>query len=202
MWPPRWFWNPSRWKLSKYQRSESVASSSHNGLSTLLLGSSNYCMQCLASPTREELDTAHGQHVWLDIGIPSVRNLLRIAPSRRIFWCILAASTIPLHLLWNSAGFSTLSSQHYSVFVASPHLINIGGLNWSTPVPAIDHEVYENPNYTMQNFRDFSGWENLDNDACIQAYAQNYVSESYSSHSLLKSRTPDPKPGCASMHSG
>lgn len=44
-----------------------------NVLSTLLLGASNYCMQCLTSPTREEIDKAHGQHVWLDFGVPSVR---------------------------------------------------------------------------------------------------------------------------------
>ena len=149
-----------------------------NVLSTLLLGASNYCMQCLASPTREEIDKAHDQQVWLDIGIPSVRNLLRIAPSRRVLWCLFAASTIPLHLLWNGAIFSTLSSHDYFVFVASPDLISIDAFNWSASVPgtyAADPYLEDN-NYTMQRYRNLSDWERLDNDACIQAYAQDYIS--------------------------
>ena len=105
-----------------------------NVLSTLLLGASNYCMQCITSPTREELDIAHGQHVWLDIGVPSVRNLRRTATSKAALWYLLAASSIPLHLLWNSAVFSTLSAQHYMVFAASPDLFKIDDLHWSTPV--------------------------------------------------------------------
>lgn len=48
-----------------------------NVLSTLLLGASNYCMQCLAAPTREDIDKAHGQNGWMDVGVPSVRNLRR-----------------------------------------------------------------------------------------------------------------------------
>ena len=146
-----------------------------NVLSTLLLGASNYCMQCLASPTREEIDKAHEQQVWLDIGIPSVRNLSRIAPSRRVLWCLLAASTVPLHLLWNGAIFTTLTSHDYYVFVASPDLISIDRFNRSASVPGTcaPDPYLENNNNTLQNYRD---WERLDNDACIQTYAQDYVS--------------------------
>ena len=46
-----------------------------NLLSTLLLGASNYCVQCLSAPTRKDIDKAHAQHKWLDIGVPSIRNL-------------------------------------------------------------------------------------------------------------------------------
>ena len=142
-----------------------------NVLSTLLLGASNYGMQCLTSPTREEIDTAHGQHVWLDIGVPSVRNLRRIAPSKTALWYLLAASSIPLHLLWNSAVFSTLSAQDYWVFAISPDLFNIAGLNWSTPVPEMFNE-----NYTLGTFRNASSWQKLDFHACFQAYDQKFVS--------------------------
>jgi hypothetical protein len=53
-----------------------------NLLSAVLLSSSNYCMQCLSAPTRSEVDRAHAQSVWLDIGIPSVRNLRHISWKR------------------------------------------------------------------------------------------------------------------------
>ena len=146
-----------------------------NVLSTLLLGASNYCMQCLASPTREEVGIAHGQHVWLDIGVPSVWNLRRITPYRLVLWLLLAASSLPLHLLWNSAIFSTLSSQDYLVVAASPDLFNITGLNWSAPVPGILENSTEY-NYTLQIFRNASSWDKLDNKACIKAYGQEFVS--------------------------
>lgn len=148
-----------------------------NILSTLLLGASNHLMQCLTSPTREKVDTAYGQHVWLDIGVPSVRNLRRIATYRIFLWCLLAASIIPLHLLWNSAVFSTLSSQQYTVFAASPDLFNVAGLNWSAPIPTgsnVDGITYEN-SYTLENIRNASSWEKLDNTACIKAYSQEFV---------------------------
>ena len=87
-----------------------------NGLATALIGASNYNMQCLTSPSRQETDTAHVKGVWLDIGIPSIRNLCHIARKRVFLWVLLATSSLPLHLLWNSAIFSTLQNNNYQVF--------------------------------------------------------------------------------------
>ena len=70
-----------------------------NILSTLLLGASNYAMQCLSAPTRSEIDAAHSRFVWLDVGIPSIRNLFRVSKKRSILWLILGFSSLPLHLL-------------------------------------------------------------------------------------------------------
>lgn len=88
-----------------------------NILSTALLGASNYTMQCLSSPTRAEIDTAHSKGKWLDIGVPSVRNLRSVARHRQILWLALAISALPLHLLWNSAFFVSLSGQVYTAWV-------------------------------------------------------------------------------------
>lgn len=70
-----------------------------NILSTIMLGASNYSMQCLSSPTRSEVDKAHANKTWLDIGIQSIRNLTKIRRMRMVLWLILAASSIPLHLM-------------------------------------------------------------------------------------------------------
>ena len=70
-----------------------------NVLSTALLGVSNSCMQLLAAPTRREIDEAHDRHSWLDIGVPSFRNIWHISTWRRIVIFLLAASSIPLHFL-------------------------------------------------------------------------------------------------------
>jgi hypothetical protein len=71
-----------------------------NILSTMMLGASNYCMQCLCSPTRQEIERAHARRQWLDIGIQSLRNLTRIKRPRMILWMFLAGSSIPLHLMF------------------------------------------------------------------------------------------------------
>ena len=148
-----------------------------NLLSTLLLGASNYSMQCLASPTREEVDKAHHQSTWLDIGVPSVRNLTRIARHRIILWWFLVISGVPLHLFYNSAVFSTLSAQEYNVYVASPDLVSGKDVDWSAPVyPTYDEN---NGTLTVANFRDVGNksiWQQLDKAACIEAYPKSFIS--------------------------
>lgn len=70
-----------------------------NILSTLLLGASNLCMQLLVAPTRKEIDLAHRKKIWLDIGIPSWRNLSNIKPSRKWLFFTLMISSVPLHFM-------------------------------------------------------------------------------------------------------
>ena len=71
-----------------------------NVLSTLLLSGSNYTQQCLAAPTRTEIDEAHAKRRWMDIGVPSVRNLLTIKVERAILWIAIGITSVPLHLLY------------------------------------------------------------------------------------------------------
>jgi hypothetical protein len=68
-----------------------------NVLGTILLGSSNYTMQCLSSPTRKEVDTAHAIGKYLDIGLPSPRNLK--GWKKKLMFGLLVISTLPLHFL-------------------------------------------------------------------------------------------------------
>ncbi len=70
-----------------------------NILSTLLLAACNYAMQCLSAPTRQDIDQMHAQRRWLDIGVFSMHNLLKIGQNRRILWFLLAVTSLPLHLL-------------------------------------------------------------------------------------------------------
>ena len=129
-----------------------------NGLSTLLLGASNYSMQCLSSPTRSEIDRAHRKCIWLDIGIPSVKNLRRVSWSRIVLWWALAISSIPLHLFWNSAVLSTLYSREYYVMVVPADF----------PVGAPFDTNY---NFTYQRLAsNASMLERLKPRACLEAY--------------------------------
>lgn len=71
-----------------------------NILSTIMLAASNYCMQCLSSPSRQNIDDLHPQQEWLDIGIPSLKNLFFIGLRRRVLWMVLLVSSLPIHLMF------------------------------------------------------------------------------------------------------
>lgn len=71
-----------------------------NVLSTALLAASNYTMQCLLSPTRKDIDAAHKEGRWLDIGVPlSSKNFNKLSKLHKLLWIILWLSSMPLHLL-------------------------------------------------------------------------------------------------------
>jgi hypothetical protein len=101
-----------------------------NALSTLLLGGSNYCMQCLCAPTRADIDRTHQRRRFLDIGVPSFRNLTGIPRHKAILWWILAISSIPLHLMYNSAFYKSLATNDYDIlfvrndFAETPLTVN------------------------------------------------------------------------------
>lgn len=82
-----------------------------NVLSTLLLGSSNNAAQYLTSPTRAEVDAAHARLSWVDIGIPSLRNLRSIGTTRVVLWSILFCSSFPLHLVSVKTSFPIFVSR-------------------------------------------------------------------------------------------
>ncbi|RKK86956.1 hypothetical protein BFJ68_g17087, partial [Fusarium oxysporum] len=87
-----------------------------NIFSSILLGASNYGMQCLSAPTRDDVNKAHETQEWLDIGILSFRNLRKVSLKRAILWWLLVFSSVPLHLLFNSVVFSSLTTHNYTVY--------------------------------------------------------------------------------------
>lgn len=124
-----------------------------NALGSILLAASNYCMQCLSAPTRAECDLAHSKGNWLDIGVNSFRNLFKIHKGRTLLWVLIAFTSLPLHLIYNSTAFKVLSANSYEVFVVNPAYFNASTL-W-TPSDyvssALDLHYSRNPNCTMHN---------------------------------------------------
>ncbi|KIK53476.1 hypothetical protein GYMLUDRAFT_178964 [Collybiopsis luxurians FD-317 M1] len=145
-----------------------------NVLSTLLLGASNYIMQSLCAPTRKEVDEAHERGSWLDIGLQSVRNLKYTSRWKRLVWITLSASSIPLHLFYNSSFFSTLSANKYSVYIAQgPEFQSIprnedNMTHWECASSGCPGKVAESV---------ISSWEILSPSDCIKAYASDFVSD-------------------------
>ena len=70
-----------------------------NVLSSLLLASSNYAIQCLSAPTRTEVDRAHEAPKFLDIGISGRLNWEIMPRWRQWLWIFFVLTSLPLHLL-------------------------------------------------------------------------------------------------------
>ncbi|KAF2036757.1 hypothetical protein EK21DRAFT_52086 [Setomelanomma holmii] len=73
-----------------------------NILSTLILGASTYAMQGMTAPTRQEVDKAHGQGKWVEIGTQSARNLFYVRRRNAWIWLILGLTSLPFHLFFNA----------------------------------------------------------------------------------------------------
>ncbi|KAI1377152.1 hypothetical protein F4677DRAFT_454255 [Hypoxylon crocopeplum] len=165
-----------------------------NVLGTGMLSASNYCMQLQAAPTRADIDHAHQAELheqnrthregqWLDIGVPSLRNLLYVSNWRRVAWALLALSSIPVHLTYNSAFFQSHASNDYTIAVVKDSFVNGSSWNLTTAETNRQHDYGWNDsrvnptdrNYTeiiqyMQNEVMASRWEEMNISTCFALY--------------------------------
>ena len=176
-----------------------------NILSTLLLGASNYTMQCLSSPTCEDINKAHSRRVWLDIGTPSVRNLLSIPRTRMLLWWLLAISSAPLHLIYNSAIFTTMSAREYNAFLVQLNFLNGAPFNISAfstfstfSGEESDFDVIsgtlnqvETIAHALQDGQ--SSLQKLANKDCIGTYAAEFVSSHANVLAVASNPNGDPR---------
>ncbi|KAL5889934.1 hypothetical protein ACKVWC_005155 [Pyricularia oryzae] len=94
-----------------------------NVLGLVGIAGANYVFQVLTSPTRAEVDAAHAKKQWLDIGIPSVRNLGRIAPMRSVLALVLVLVAVASQVIYNSLIFTSQAGVGYNlVFVTESFL--------------------------------------------------------------------------------
>jgi hypothetical protein len=142
-----------------------------NALSTVLLCGSNYCMQCLSAPTREEIDRAHVQRKWLDIGVYSLRNLSVISRKKRWLWWLLGLSSVPLHLMYSSAFFSSLASNDYNLVFANEGWLT--GAAYNATRASLAWLPSEFDVSLVQ--RSASKFQRLTNARCIEAYATDFT---------------------------
>ncbi|KAJ5113732.1 hypothetical protein N7456_002266 [Penicillium angulare] len=154
-----------------------------NVLSTALLSASNFGMQCLAAPNRRDIEEAHRNDRWLDIGVPSIRNLFRVSGVRSFLWLFLAFSSLPFHLMYNSAVYSTTSAFAYDIFAGpgalgekhEPNLnLTLYSNNTSDIVPRLTSSFLELFHSAQHEYL-----HHLENQACIDAFAVSYQ-ETYS----------------------
>jgi hypothetical protein len=145
-----------------------------NLLSTLLLSASNYGMQCLSAPTRREIDIAHSKKEWMDIGVLSIKNLGKISTRRTLLWALLGLSSLPLHLFYNSAVYSSVYSYDYDIFGATEEILQNSSQDFISSNNAgfggDQTALYMYASYQANNLT------RLENADCIKAYAATFQS--------------------------
>lgn len=154
-----------------------------NVVSTAVLASSNFFMQVLNSPTRLEIDKAHSSLKSLDIGIPSIKNIRFLSGFKLLCWLVLFVTSIPIHLLFNSAIFkTTFVGGDWNLTIASEAFLEgvpffepgaslaAGGVSSpSQHYGAIGYGSYGEIDLE-KTARDASTWETIDAKACLAGY--------------------------------
>ncbi|UPL01746.1 hypothetical protein LCI18_012680 [Fusarium solani-melongenae] len=134
-----------------------------NALATVLLGAGNYTQQVLTGPTRQEIDQAHNKRQWLDIGVSSIHNLTKISIKRVVAWTILALSSLPIHLLYNSVVSFETSANYFLVYTATPN--------------DLKEQTLSNVTKTYKNLKSSIGdFDKLPVDECLSTYRRNLLS--------------------------
>ncbi|PUU77986.1 hypothetical protein B9Z19DRAFT_1127466 [Tuber borchii] len=147
-----------------------------NAHSTLLLSGSNYTQQCLAAPTRSEIDPAHAKRWWMDIGVQNVRNLFLIKPERMLLWMAIGLTSIPLHLLYNSAVLTSLGVNSFVVTVVTSDHFEPGAYSNLTGVIPYWGES-RNVSSALESYNaSTSTYKDLNPSECIKLYNTDYVS--------------------------
>jgi hypothetical protein len=147
-------------------------------------------MAAATAPSREEVDLAHRKRKWLSIGLLSPRNLGSVSVQKVLACTLLALTSLPVHLFYNSVIFPSLSGNDYFWAVVTEDFLsgapfNLSDSNYSwepaesvlssidmvglTPTPSQWTQWYQ----TIQ--RNASQYERLDNENCIKAYSQKLI---------------------------
>lgn len=172
-----------------------------NMLSSLILASSNFFMQILNAPSRSEIERAHRKGTWLEIGVPSIRNTFQVSWVKTFLWIVLFLSSIPLHLIFNSAVFQvdkisgdfemTVASEAFlrgtSFFVPGASLWKpwLYPFNWAYWTADIDRAVKPSPESLAAYLKNASAainknvldqhpeknWKRLNATDCYRQYA-------------------------------
>ncbi|KAH8664405.1 hypothetical protein BX600DRAFT_498192 [Xylariales sp. PMI_506] len=148
-----------------------------NIIATAVLASSNFFMQILVAPTREEVDRAHTRGRWVEIGVQSWRNIRFVTPINSVLWVLLCITTIPLHLTFNSTILETKGSTEALFVMATDEFAQgTADQNGSLPIAcSYDGSVTVNnaTAYTLSKMSESlaaGGWEKLNLRDCYQRY--------------------------------
>ncbi len=179
-----------------------------NFIATLTMSSSNYVMQCLSSPSESELRQAHKNGRSLQLGASSPSNFTYLSCRKTTLWWLLGLSSIPVHLLLNSAFYSALQTNNYGIAVVTsdyddeslwtgcnPDNSNYGdGLSLK-----LNYDYYWSNPWTLlvcSMVMEAHSYDKLENSKCIEQYSTRLLSQ-YSNVILVSSVSSTDRGGLA-----
>ncbi|TRX93347.1 hypothetical protein FHL15_005622 [Xylaria flabelliformis] len=150
-----------------------------NVISTTILASSNFFMQVIVAPTRQDVDKAHGKRKSLEIGVLSLSNLSSIPGVKVALFLILGLSSIPVHLFFNSVVLESSTSTDALIVLAAETFLK-GEQQFSSPgivesetinIPTDKERLQVTLNDISESVQqDTSSWEQISVDECHSRY--------------------------------
>ncbi|KAI8949339.1 hypothetical protein F4801DRAFT_603395 [Xylaria longipes] len=149
--------------------------------------------------TLVEVDKAHSKASWLVIGVSSVGNVFRVSRLKSCCWVALLLTSVPIHLLFNSAVFETdFRESDFHLTIATKEFTNDGAyfppgaslllpgiipreeleqsenvLGYGFPVYVSDYYSHERSD-TFQNISEIAAdsgrWNKLEPSDCKEVY--------------------------------
>ncbi|KAI0134135.1 hypothetical protein BJ170DRAFT_186368 [Xylariales sp. AK1849] len=143
-----------------------------NIFTIIILAGGNYVFQVLSSPTRNELAVAHDKKRWLDIGIPSLRNLPHISGFRTSLATIILLAAVATHVIYNAVIFASQTGLDYDVvFITEPFL---RGAPFSNATGNNDGGLSSPELLELQAKASESKLVNLTTDQCLQEFGGSF----------------------------
>lgn len=151
-----------------------------NVVSSGVLASSNFFMQVMTAPTRDDVDRAHRRSRSVEIGVQSMRNLISLPRRNVLFWTFFAVSSVPIHLVFNSCVVESRASTDSIMVLASEAFAK--GAPWSLPGVGMTRYDMDGPRSVLrQTVADMSRelsrpspgsplWERIDLTECVRRY--------------------------------
>ena len=153
-------------------------------------------MVAAIAPSRKEIDEAHRKRTWLAIGLLSRRNLAGVSVRKKLLCFAVAASSVPVHLFYNSVVFLSLSGNDYYWAVVTSDFLSGASFNltnsnsdsfFAYPVVGPGNVTF-GPNVEPQTAQQWTQWyteiqgnvssyKRLDNENCIKAYSTKLVTK-------------------------
>ncbi|KAF5704897.1 hypothetical protein FGLOB1_8316 [Fusarium globosum] len=148
-----------------------------NVIGTGVLGSSNFFMQVLVAPARQDVDRAHASKRWVEIGVHSLHNFRFILKRRIFLWALFSLTSIPLHLVFNGSVLESKATNGFVSIMVSEDFLD--GARFTLPsVTAWSNYTYlvnsdSTPNKTIRSIKsslDEESWERLEFQDCMRRY--------------------------------
>lgn len=168
------------------KRWTSVLSLLLNLIATLLIGSSNYMMQCFTAPTTTVLRQEHKRGRSVHLGVMSTRKPLA--------WWIMGLTSIPVHLFFNSAFFSSLQTNDYAMTIVSADYASLGTSQNCTTITNTTNTADSWTSLACGMVMESSGWDRLNVQDCVKRYSDPFISQ-YSNVVLVSSLNSSQRTG-------